>query len=126
MIGFTMSSDYSTFGAIENGKYTATFVSPGKSGKLKSNWILAGNDEEYNGQLNVSPQAGKNYGTPYKNGIYIHSTNQSGYAGITAWSSEGSPYNAISTGCLLLAPRDFRTMNKTMSGLKSFIVRVVR
>ena len=72
------------------------------------------------------PQAGKNYGTPYKNGIYIHSTNQSGYAGITAWSSEGSPYNAISTGCLLLAPRDFRTMNKTMSGLKSFIVRVVR
>ena len=126
MVGFTMSSDYSTFGAIESGNYTVTFVSPGKSGKLKSNWLLTGEIKEYGGQLNLSPQAGKNYGTPYKNAIYIHSTNQSGYAGITAWTLEGLPFNAISVGCLLLAPNDFNLMNQKMSGLRSFVVRVVR
>lgn len=55
------------------------------------------------------------YNKPVKTGIFIHSTNQSGYAGGT-----------VSTGCLLLTPQDFRTFNSTMSGVKNFTVRVTR
>ena len=64
---------------------------------------------------NQSTFAGENYGKPIKTGIFIHSTNSSGYAGGT-----------VSTGCLLLAPQDFQTFNKIMSGVRNFTVRLTR
>lgn len=62
-----------------------------------------------------APNQIKANGEGYKNGIFIHSTNVSGYAGGT-----------VSKGCLLLAPQDFKTFNSIMSGVKNFTVRVTR
>lgn len=79
MIGYTMSSDYSTFGAIAEGWYDATYDPIGKSGKLTSHWQLTsegaplGRCKEIDGNPNLSPVAKNdwNYGTPWKIGEYI-------------------------------------------------------
>ena len=117
LTGFTMTSDFETYGAISEGLFNANFDSKGKSGLLKSNWVLNNRREipTMDNKPNLSPYAGPNYNKPVKTGIFIHSTNQSGYAGGT-----------VSTGCLLLTPQDFRTFNLTMSGVKNFTVRVTR
>lgn len=117
LTGFTMTSNYDLYGAISEGLFDANYDLNGKSGSLKSNWVLNNRGEipTIDDKPNLSPYADVNYGKPVKTGIFIHSTNQSGYAGGT-----------VSTGCLLLAPKDFRTFNTLMSGVKRFTVRVTR
>jgi RHS repeat-associated protein len=117
MTGFTMTSNYSKYGAIAEGLYNANYDAKGKSGRLKSNWVLEhrGSIGTIDNEPNLSPYAGYNYGLPVKDGIFIHSTNSNGYAG-----------GNVSTGCLLLAPDDFKRFNTIMSGVKDFTVRVTR
>lgn len=117
LVGFTMTSDFNKYGAISEGLFDANYDSKGKSGMLKSNWVLNNRGEipTMDNQPNLSPYAGTNYGKSVKTGIFIHSTNQSGYAGGT-----------ISTGCLLLAPQDFKILNSVLSGVEKFTVRVTR
>lgn len=135
MLGFTMSSDYSTFGAIESGDYLAEWDKIGKSGRLESHWRLSvlnkRNEErwripELDGKFNNSPQAGANVGKPYKTGIFLHSTNRNGYAGVTIWTSDGKPFNGISTGCPVLTRKDFDLLNQKMSGYNNFLIRIIR
>lgn len=117
MTGFTMTSDVEQYGAIAEGLFNANYDTKGKSGSLKSNWVLneRGPVPTMDNKPNLSPYASYNYGKPVKDGIFIHSTNATGYAGGT-----------VSTGCLLLTPQDFKTFNSTMSGVQNFTVRVVR
>jgi RHS repeat-associated protein len=117
MTGFTMTSDVEQYGAIAEGLYNANYDATGKSGALKSNWVLnnRGAVPTMDNEPNLSPYAAYNYGKPVKDGIFIHSTNASGYAG-----------GNISTGCLLLAPQDFKTFNSVMSGVSNFTVQVTR
>ena len=117
LTGFTMTSDVEQYGAISEGLFNANYDSKGKSGALKSNWTLNNRGEipTMDNEPNLSPYADANYGKPVKTGIFIHSTNNSGYAGKT-----------VSTGCLLLAPQDFRTFNTEMSGVRKFTVRITR
>ena len=117
MTGFTMTSNVNKYGAITEGLFNANYDVNGKSGTLKSNWVLNHRKEipTMDNKPNQSPYAGENYGKPIKTGIFIHSTNSSGYAGGT-----------VSTGCLLLAPQDFQTFNKIMSGVRNFTVRLTR
>ena len=117
MTGFTMTSNVNKYGAIAEGLFNANYDVNGKSGTLKSNWVLNHRKEipTMDNKPNQSPYAGENYGKPIKTGIFIHSTNSSGYAGGT-----------VSTGCLLLAPQDFQNFNKIMSGVRNFTVRLTR
>ena len=117
MTGFTMTSNVNKYGAIAEGLFNANYDVNGKSGILKSNWVLNHRKEipTMDNKPNQSPYAGENYGKPIKTGIFIHSTNSSGYAGGT-----------VSTGCLLLAPQDFQNFNKIMSGVRNFTVRLTR
>lgn len=117
LTGFTMTSDVEQYGAISEGLFNANYDSKGKSGALKSNWTLNNRGEipTMDNEPNLSPYADANYGKPVKTGIFIHSTNNSGYAGKT-----------VSTGCLLLTPQDFRTFNTEMSGVRKFTVRITR
>ena len=133
MVGFTMTSDYSTFGAISEGWYTADYTIPGKTGALESNWQLTGKGmdpgycSEIDGKPNMSPVAGLNRGKPWKTGVYIHACNSDGYAGPTDYDKM-RPRSGISTGCLLLMPADFKKLNTILSQskIKSFSVRVNR
>lgn len=90
--GFTMSSDFTKYGAIDDGVYTVYYRSPGKSGALKSNWAI-NNTGPVNCLDGKNPSPIQPYSKTQKNGIYIHCTNNNGWA--------GSP---VSTGCLLLVP----------------------
>ena len=127
MIGYTMTSDYSTFGAIDDGGYPFIYKSEGKPAPLPSHWMARDPIPELDHKPNYSPKAGRNYGLPQKTGIYLHSTNQSGFAGVTIWNSNtGRPLSGISVGCPLLSPKDFSFFNKKMEGLKSFWLRISR
>ena len=117
MKGFTMTSNYHEYGAIAEGLYNANYDKEGKSGKLKSNWVLNGRGAvgTIDNEPNRSPYAGVNKGKPVMTGIFIHSTNESGFAGAN-----------VSTGCLLLAPDDFKKFTTIMAGVTHFTVRVTR
>lgn len=90
--GFTMSSDFKKYGAIDDGVYTVNYRSPGKDGALKSNWAVA-NTGPVNCLDGKNPSPVQPYSKTQKNGIYIHCTNNNGWA--------GAP---VSTGCLLVVP----------------------
>ena len=117
--GYTMTSDASVYGAINEGTYTGNYIDPGKGGTLPSNWALngGGNVPTMDNSPNNNPEVNGTwlYGLPYKNGIYIHSTYSSGYAG-----------GKVSTGCLLIAPNDWSAFNTAMSGVTNFSVQVTR
>ena len=117
LTGYTMTSDVEKYGAISEGVFNANYDSKGKTGALKSNWVLnkRGEIPTMDNKPNLSPYADVNYGKPVKTGIFIHSTNSTGYAGGT-----------VSTGCLLLTPQDFRTFNSIMSGVNNFTAKVIR
>ncbi|MDE6039988.1 MAG: RHS repeat-associated core domain-containing protein, partial [Muribaculaceae bacterium] len=119
MVGYTMTSDAKAFGAIDEGLYKANYIYPGKRGKLPSNWVInnGGNVRMLDGKTNpyAPKQIDDKTGEGYKNGIYLHSTNQDGFAG-----------DKVSVGCLLLAPKDFKKFNNIMKGVKAFTIQVTR
>ncbi|MCI1720034.1 MAG: RHS repeat-associated core domain-containing protein [Bacteroidales bacterium] len=117
LTGYTMTSNAEKFIPIEEGLYDANYDEKGKSGTLKSHWVLnhRGVIPTMDGLPNTSPYAGENYGKGIKTGIFIHSTNRSGYAG-----------GNISTGCLLLSPKDFQKFNSKMTGVQNFKVLIKR
>jgi len=101
--GFTLTSNFKKFGAIDNGVYNVSYVSPGKSGALSSNYVL-NNGGPVNclyGE-NRSPKEYLPYSLTQKNGIYIHRSNNNGWAGDNYIKK-----TAVSTGCLLILPKDW-------------------
>ncbi|WP_394772424.1 RHS repeat-associated core domain-containing protein [Mucilaginibacter sp.] len=122
--GYTMTSNAAKFGAIDEGDYSGNYMDPGKGGPLSSHWALNGTGSVRMMDGNINPfqpsQIDEN-GEGYKNGIYIHRPNKSGYAGEVENGANG-----ISVGCLLIDPRDWSSFNKSMSGMKDFRVQVQR
>ena len=122
--GYTMSSNSTKFGAIDEGTYDGNFDKIGKSGTLKSNWTIEnrGRVRMLDGSINpYSPSSLDENGEGYKTGIFIHTSNQSGFAGEIHNGTSG-----ISVGCLLISPSDWKEFNKVMSGVKNFKVEVQR
>ena len=117
--GYTMSSDA---GAIDEGVYDGNYDVNGKRGGLTSHWVLnhRGPIRALDGQLNPNaPSQVSPNGEGYKDGIFIHSTNRDGFAGV-----EGE--SVVSKGCLLISPGDWSRFNASMSGVQDFKVRVHR
>jgi hypothetical protein len=74
------------------------------------------------GMMNpYSPSSVDANGEGYKTGIFIHTSNQSGFAGEIHNGKSG-----ISVGCLLIFPSDWKEFNNVMSGVKNFKVEVRR
>ena len=127
--GFTMSSDYSAFGAIADGDYTVNYMNPGKGGSLSSNWALnnAGAVDCIDGK---NPSPINPYSSTQKNGIYIHRSNNSGFAGKTY--KNGKLTGAVSTGCLLIVPSragkntGWDEFKAQLNGVSSFHLRLSR
>ena len=116
--GYTMTSDYEKYGAIDNGIYWANHDALGKSGDIKSHWVLnnRGYIPTYDYQPNPNTNAGELEGTMYKNAIFIHST-------LTSSNRIGTK---TSKGCLLLDWNSMMIFNKKMSGVRHFSVQVKR
>lgn len=114
--GYTMSSDPSKYGVVADGKYGANYDEEGKRGALNSNWTLKsrGRIPTYWDNPNNPNQKDKN-GKYYLEGIFIHRSNTSGWAGGT-----------VSEGCLLISPKDWKNFNNQLEGVKNFAVQVSR
>lgn len=131
--GFSMSSDYKKFGAVADGDYSFNYDAAGKSGKLKSHWAVEGRGAvpAYGG-YNPNPNyTGKN--RTIKDGIFIHTSNNSGYAG-----TYNNGNNGISEGCLLIVPTQydiktkqplnmgFDQFNQQLQGVQNGLLRITR
>lgn len=98
-----MSSDFEKFGAIADGEYNVNYVVPGKGGSLSSNYAINnGNAVDCINGVNPSPKEYNPYSPTQKNGIYIHRSNNNGWAG-----DNPSKKSAVSTGCLLILPKQW-------------------
>ena len=131
--GYTMTSNPEKYGAIAEGEYQGHYSQQGKRGKLPSHYWISNRDATKhaakNGhpghpccfmsgdKVNTNPDAATdwNYGTIYKDGIYIHSTGSNGGLG-----------TRNSTGCLLISDKDWAAFNKQMQGVTNFTVQVTR
>jgi len=60
-------------------------------------------------------------GDGYKTGIFIHSSNRNGYAG-----EIHNGQSAITVGCLLITPDDWKSFNEVMEGVQNFKVQIIR
>ncbi len=81
-IGFTMSSDYESFGAIEDGSYNVSFVTNKTENKIPKTHIVNSGEGIYciNGKNYYYPHP-EAYSPTHKNAIYVHRTNATGFAG---------------------------------------------
>ena len=129
--GFSMGSDSKKFGAIADGTFEFNYDAAGKSGKLKSHWAVEnrGNVPALDG-FNPNPNATTD--RRFKNGIFIHTSNQNGMAG-----SYNKGKNGISEGCLLIVPslynkqgtstnNGWNQFNEQLQGVKKGVLQVIR
>jgi hypothetical protein len=119
--GFTMTSDFSKFGAITNGEFDVKFVLPGKAGPLNSNWEINGSDP-VNCLYGINPSPISPYSETQKNGNYFHRSNNDGSAGTFY---KNGRLHAISTGCILIVPsghgeNGWDEFNAQLHGVSSF------
>jgi RHS repeat-associated protein len=117
--GFTMSSDFSKYGAMDDGIYNVYFDAIGKKGALKSNWAIEGRGP-VNALDGKNPSPLSPYSPTQKDGLFIHRSNNDGFAG-----------GHCSTGCLIVAPSRYDSnggvkspgwdqFNKQLDGVKNF------
>jgi len=102
--GFTMTSNFKTFGAIDDGDYTVYYRDPGKKGPLNSHWAI-NNTHAVNSLDGRNPSPIEPYSSTQKDGAYIHTSNKNGWAGVK-YDKEGK-LHAVTTGCLLIVPSQY-------------------
>ena len=115
-VGYTMSSDPSRYGIVADGIYPGNYDPIGKSGSLKSNWTLnqRGRIPTYWSNP-LHPNQIDETGRSYLTGIFIHRTNNSGWAG-----------PPVSKGCLLISPDGWENFNNQLHGVLNFQVQIKR
>jgi len=136
--GLTMTSDFGTFGAIDDGDYPVSYRNPGKSGALKSNWAI-NNTDPVNTLDGVNPSPIHPYSDTQKDGIYIHTSNRNGWAGKMYVNNDGplkgTLKGAVTTGCLIIVPTQYDIkgnvksigwdeFNQQLKGVKQFHLQV--
>ena len=115
--GFTMTSNYEKYGAIDDGYYDVVYDKDGKSGKIPSHYAvekrrpvdcLFGKNNAYSNEVPNS------YSETQKDGIFVHRTNMNGFAGAN-----------VSTGCPLILGSQWNDFEKQIgqNGFKMIIRR---
>ncbi|MBI9039709.1 MAG: hypothetical protein JEY97_16385 [Bacteroidales bacterium] len=113
--GYTMSSDPDLFGKVKDGIYEGFYKDPGKKGKLKSNFALYGSIAAMGNENPAYPDQVDNNGNAYLIGVYIHRTNNNGFAG--TYIKDGTTHG-ISEGCLLI-PTNVKFHNRYSASYKT-------
>jgi hypothetical protein len=109
-----MSSNPEKYGVVKEGIYDGNYDVNGKRGTLKSNYAINHRDPvpDYRG---YDPNTKKTT----VDGIFIHTSNQNGFAGEKS-------NTAISEGCLLISPRDWESFQDVMGKTQDFKVQIMR
>lgn len=116
---YTMSSDPSNYGTVADGEYTVYYDKIGKSGALKSNWAIEGRGK-VPARNGVNP-AFPNRNPGYLDGVFIHRSNNNGYAG-----------GGVSKGCPLICPsynnpnNGWDEFNQQLQGVTQFKMILIR
>lgn len=109
--GFTMTSNFDKFGAIADGEYYVSHVKS-SSGKIpKTHIINNGNPVNCINGVNLSPNEYKPYSATQKNAIFVHRSNNNGWAG-----DDPVKFSAVSTGCLLIRANQWNAYDKQIGG----------
>lgn len=121
--GLTMSSNFKRYGAIDNGEYDVSYDAKGKSGNLKSHWAI-NNRGAVDCLYGENPSPLSPYSKTQKSGVFIHTSNQSGFAGSGKRKSDSKEF-AVSSGCLLIVPsghneNGWNEFNQQLRGVKRF------
>ena len=106
-MGFTLTSDFEKFGAIADGEYDVTYHPSERTinGSAKIPKVYAvnnGQDVDCVNGVNPSPKEYNPCSSTQKNGIYVHRTNNDGFAGDRPKSN-----SCVSSGCLLIGAKDW-------------------
>lgn len=115
--GYTMSSNYTKYGAIADGYYDVVYDEKGKSGKISSHYAVNSRNPvdclygRNNGWYNKVLGA---YSSTQKDGVFVHRTNMDGFAGAN-----------VSTGCPLILGSQWNDFEKQIgqNGFKMIIRR---
>ncbi|MBR3564958.1 MAG: RHS repeat-associated core domain-containing protein, partial [Paludibacteraceae bacterium] len=116
---FTMSSNYSLYGAIDDGTYSV-YNKKNKNGPLGSGFSV-NNGGPINCINGVNPSPIHPYSKTQKNGIWIHRSNKNG---------DMLPYKngiakPLSTGCLIIAPTKYDNAgNVKQKGWDQFVRQI--
>ena len=112
-VGYTMSSDFNTFGAIDNGIYNVSFKENNPLNTIpKTHVVNNGNPVEcLYGINNYYPHPAA-FSKTQKNAIYIHRTNKNGFAGYNRKTG-----GAVSVGCLLINASDWIMYEKQLNNV---------
>lgn len=109
--GFTMSSDATKFGVVADGIYDVNKVE--RKGPYNSEWSI--NNRSKVPAMNGYNPAYPNRNPGYLDGVFIHRSNNNGWAGVSA---DGQ--TAVSKGCLLITPNNWNKFSKQLSSLNNF------
>ena len=117
--GFTMSSDPSLFGVVDNGIYTVNKTIT--LGPYDSTWKINYDVPALN---NFNP-AYPNRNPAYINGVYIHRNNIDGFTG-TFYSEEKQRIAGVSEGCLIISSEHWNKFHNQLAGIKTYKMLINR
>ena len=121
--GYTMSSNPSHFGVIEEGDYTVNHLDPNDTpGPYGSDLIIEKRWKHIPAKNGVNP-AHPDRTPGYLVNVFIHRPNKNGWAG--TFMEKGN-LRGVSEGCLLIAPNDWDNFNSKMKSAKSFHLKLTR
>ncbi len=109
--GFTMTSNYEKFGEIADGEYYVSHVTTGSGNIPKTHIINNGDPVNCINDNNPSPAEYYPYSPTQKDRIYIHRTNNNGFAGDNPVKKK-----AVSSGCLLILAADWEDYDNQIGG----------
>ena len=117
--GYTMSSDPARFGVAASGEYSVTRAQV--PGPFASPWAV-NNRGKVPARNNFNP-AYPERRPGYLDGVFIHRSNNNGYAGIIR--KVGST-GGISEGCLLIHPANWQEFNNQLATFNEFHLQINR
>jgi len=124
--GLTVSSDPNLFTPIASGDYEGYHQQMASSiyGQGSLTYRIRQLDGNHTlptegGALNIDPHS-RNYGTPYKTEIYLHRTNNDGFAGAR------DQRRAVTKGCPVICGTQWPRVEQQLGKISSFRLRIIR
>ena len=122
--GFTMSSDSESYGIVANGDYSLNKLSENdRRGPYNSVWTV-NNRGRVAAMDNYNP-AYPNRTPVYLEGVFIHRSNNNGFAG-KRWDSVSKRFRAVSEGCLLIVPNQWDSFHNQIKDINLLHLQIRR